>query len=134
MSEIWTKAVPKWFQNLSNIHPGGALEATWEPPLKQGASKTSLLTILAPTTFEGAANHHLFDDFLEHRFGMPFGTQFYYFGSLLGSLLETISVTFLAFWHRFLDPPKTAKKEGILCSVLAQCCTLPPLLGLLPPS
>ena len=40
--------VPKWSQNLSKIDPGGALEATWEPPLKQGASKTSFLMILAP--------------------------------------------------------------------------------------
>ena len=48
MSEKLTNMVPKWTQNLSKIDPGGALEATWEPPLKQGASKTSLLTILAP--------------------------------------------------------------------------------------
>ena len=40
--------VPKWFQNFSKIDPGGALEASWETPLKQGASKTSFLTILAP--------------------------------------------------------------------------------------
>ena len=38
----------KWFQNLSKIDPGGALEASWEPPLKQCAYKTSFLTILAP--------------------------------------------------------------------------------------
>ena len=31
---------PKWSQNLSKIDPGGGLEATWEPPLNQGASKT----------------------------------------------------------------------------------------------
>ena len=48
MSEKLTKMVPKWSQNLSKIDPGGALEATWEPPLKQGASKTSFLMILAP--------------------------------------------------------------------------------------
>ena len=47
-SEKLMKMVPKWSQNLSKIDPGGGLEATWEPPLKQGASKTSLLTILAP--------------------------------------------------------------------------------------
>jgi len=35
------KMVPKLSQNLSKIDPGGALEASWEPPLKQGASKTS---------------------------------------------------------------------------------------------
>ena len=40
--------VPKWSQNLSKIDPGRALEASWEPPLKQGASKTSFVTILAP--------------------------------------------------------------------------------------
>ena len=43
-----TKMVPKESQNLSKIEPGGALEASWEPPLKQGASKTSFLTIWAP--------------------------------------------------------------------------------------
>ena len=48
MLEKLTKMVPKWSQNLSKIDPGGGLEATWEPSLKQGASKTSLLTILAP--------------------------------------------------------------------------------------
>ena len=48
MSEKLTSMVPKWFQKLSKIDPGGGLEATWEPPLKQGASKTSLLTSLAP--------------------------------------------------------------------------------------
>ena len=48
MLEKLTKMIPKWSQNLSKIDPGGGLEATWEPPLKQGASKTSLLTILAP--------------------------------------------------------------------------------------
>ena len=48
MLEKLSKIVPKWSQNLSKINPGGALEASWEPPLKQGASKTSFLTILAP--------------------------------------------------------------------------------------
>ena len=47
-SEKLMEMVPKWSQNLSKIDPGGGLEATWEPPLKQGASKTSLLTILTP--------------------------------------------------------------------------------------
>ena len=42
------KMVPKWSQNLSKIDPGGALETSWEPPSKQGASKTWLLMILAP--------------------------------------------------------------------------------------
>ena len=48
MLEKLTEMVPKWSQNPSKIDPGGALEATWEPPLKQGASKTSCLMILAP--------------------------------------------------------------------------------------
>ena len=39
MLENLTKLLPTWSQNLSKIDPGGALEATWEPPLKQGASK-----------------------------------------------------------------------------------------------
>ena len=39
--------VPKSSENLSKIDPGGALEATWEPLLKQGASNTSCLTILS---------------------------------------------------------------------------------------
>ena len=43
-----TKMVPKWSQNLSKIDPGGALEATWEPLLKEGVPKTSFLKILAP--------------------------------------------------------------------------------------
>ena len=47
MSEKLTKMVPKWSQNLSKIDPGGGLEATWEPPLKQGASKTSFLMSLS---------------------------------------------------------------------------------------
>ena len=48
MLEKLKKMVPKWTRNTSKIDPGGALEASWEPPLKQGASKTSFLTILAP--------------------------------------------------------------------------------------
>ena len=48
MLEKLTNMVPKWSQNLSKIDPGGALEDSWEPPLKQGASKTSFLTILTP--------------------------------------------------------------------------------------
>ena len=48
MLEQLTNMVPKLSQNLSKIDPGGGLEATWEPPLKQGASKTSFLMILAP--------------------------------------------------------------------------------------
>ena len=59
------KIVPKLFQKLSKIDPGGGLEATWEPPLKQGASKTSFLTILAP-----------FWDPLWDQFGVMFGIMF----------------------------------------------------------
>ena len=44
MLEKLTKMVPTWSPNLLD----GVLEATWEPPLKQGASKTSFLMILAP--------------------------------------------------------------------------------------
>ena len=39
MSEELMNMISKWSQNLSKIDPGGALEATWEPPLKQSASK-----------------------------------------------------------------------------------------------
>ena len=39
---------PKMVPKLSKINPGGALEASWEPALQHGASKTSFLTILAP--------------------------------------------------------------------------------------
>ena len=47
MSDKLPKMVPKWSQNPSKIDPGAALDATWEPPLKQGASKTSFFMILA---------------------------------------------------------------------------------------
>ena len=59
------KMFPKWFQNLSKIDPGGGLEATWEPPLKQGAFKTSLFMILAP-----------FWDPLWDQFGFILGIMF----------------------------------------------------------
>ena len=48
MFEKLTNMIPTWSPNLSKIDPGGALEAAWEPPLKQDASKTSFLMILAP--------------------------------------------------------------------------------------
>ena len=67
MSEKLTKMIPKWSQNLSEIDPGGALEATWEPPLKQGASKTSFLMILAPIW-----------DPLWDQFGLILGIMFFY--------------------------------------------------------
>ena len=44
--EKLTKMVPKWSQNLSKIDPGGGLEASWEPPLKQGASNDDFDSIL----------------------------------------------------------------------------------------
>ena len=62
-----TNMDPKWSQNLSKIDPGGALEATWEPPLKQGAQDLT------------------FDDFgsnlgpLWDQFGLILGTMFLMF-------------------------------------------------------
>ena len=94
MWEKLTKMVPKWSQNLSKIDPGGALEASWEPLLKQGASKTSFLTILAP-----------FWDPLWDHFGVILGIMFLMF-----------------FWSAFLmalasiwapkTPPKWDPKGG----------------------
>ena len=66
MSEKLTKMVPKWSEHLSRIDPGGALEATREPPLKQGASKTSFLMIWAPCW-----------DPLWNQFGLILGHHFY---------------------------------------------------------
>ena len=66
MSDKLTNMVPKWSQNLSKIDPGGGLEASWEPPLKQGASKTSFLMILAP-----------FWDPLWDHFGLILGIIFF---------------------------------------------------------
>ena len=68
MLEKLPKMVPKWSQNLSKIDPEGGLEASWEPPLKQGASKTSCLTILAP-----------FWDSLWDQFGLMLGIIFLMF-------------------------------------------------------
>ena len=74
MLDKLTKMVPKWSQNLSKIDPGGGLEATWEPPLKQGASKTSFLMILAPFwdphlgPVWAHCGHHFFDVFSEVAF------------------------------------------------------------------
>ena len=76
-SENGSKMAPKWSQHLSKIDPGGPLEATWEPPLKQGASKTSFLTILAPfwdplwDQFGLILGHHAFDVFFEMAFCKP---------------------------------------------------------------
>ena len=84
MLEKLTKLVPKLSQNLSKIDPGGALEASWEPPLKQGASKTSFLTILAPFWDPHLGpvwahfGHHIFDVFLKWLFdglGLHLGSQ-----------------------------------------------------------
>ena len=79
--------VPKWSQNLSKIDPGWALEATWEPPLKQGAPKTSFLTILAP-----------FWDPLWDQFGLVLGIIFWCF----------FEVAFWWPWPPF-GLPKTSK-------------------------
>ena len=65
MLEKLTNMIPTWSQHLSKIDPGGALEATWEPPLKQGAYKTSCLTIVAP-----------FWDPLWDQFGLMLGIVF----------------------------------------------------------
>ena len=68
MLEKLTKMVPKWSQNLSKIDPGEGLEASWELSLKQGASKTSFLMILAP-----------FWDPLWDHFGLMLGIIFLMF-------------------------------------------------------
>ena len=74
ISEKLTNMVPKWSQNLSKIEPGGSLDATWEPSLKQDASKTSFLTILAPFwdphlgPVWGHFGHHVFYVFLKWLF------------------------------------------------------------------
>ena len=60
--------VPQLSQKLSKIDPGGGLEATWEPPLKQGASKTSCLMIVAP-----------FWEPLWDQFGLMLGIIFFCF-------------------------------------------------------
>ena len=71
--EKLTNVVPKWSQNLSKIDPGGALEASWEPPLKQGASKTYVWRFwLHVGTHLGPVwahfGHHVFDVFLKGLF------------------------------------------------------------------
>ena len=45
--ENLSNMVRKLSQDTSQIDLEGALEAAWEPPLKQGASKISFLTMLA---------------------------------------------------------------------------------------
>ena len=87
--------------------------------MKQGAKDTSYQKVkielslqpeLDPEGCGGVENHHFFDAFLESSFGMAFGAHFYDFSSLLGSLLETIFVTFwVPFLHQFLDPLKASK-------------------------
>ena len=57
---------------------------------------------LDPEGCGGAENDHMFDVFLEPSFESALGTHFDDFGSLLGSLLETIWVTFgVPFSQRF---------------------------------
>ena len=95
----------------------------------------SLQPELDPERCGGAEHHNFFDVFLEPCFGMAVGTHFDDFGSLLGSLLDTILITFwVPFLHRFLDPLKTSKNGGGPLAVLPLMDTLSPLLGLLPPS
>ena len=45
---FWIPFLHRFLDPPKTSKNGGGLEATWEPPLKQGASKTSFLTILAP--------------------------------------------------------------------------------------
>ena len=66
--EKLTKIVPKWSQHLSKIDLGGALEASWEPPLQQDASKTSFLAMVTP-----------FRESLWDQFGLIFGIIVYTF-------------------------------------------------------
>ena len=87
MSEKLTKMVPNGSKNLSKIDPGGGLEATWEPPLKQGASKTSLLTILAPIW-----------DPLWDQFGFML---ILLWNPVLGGRLDSILITLAFFWGPF---------------------------------
>ncbi len=97
-----------------------ALASIWAPKTQKGAKDTSYQKVkielslqpeLDPEGCGGAENHHLFDVFLEPHFRMAFGAHYDDFGLLLGSLLETILVTFwVPFLYRFLDPLKTSKK------------------------
>ena len=65
----------------------------------------SLQPELDPEGCGGAENHDFFDVFLEPCFEKDLGAHFDDFGSLLGSPLETILVTFwvpfLAIWGPF---------------------------------
>ena len=64
-------------------------------------------------TFRGAENDHFLVFILEPCFERALGAHFCDFDSLLGSLLETILVTFgVPFLHRFLDTLKTSKSEA----------------------
>ena len=93
----------------------------------------SLQPELDPEGCGGAENQHFFNVFLEPHFRMAFGAHYDDFGSLSGSLLETILVTFwVPFLHRFLDPPKTAKNGGAGLLRPPSNRHAPPLLGLLP--
>ena len=81
----------------------------------------SLQPELDPEGCGGAENHDFFNVFLEPSFGRALGAHFGDFGSLLGSLLDTISITFwVPFLHRFLDSQKTSKNGGGAGSALAQ--------------
>ena len=80
MLQKLTKMVPKWFQNLSKIDPGGALEAAWEPPLKQDLIFDNFGSILGPPLGPvwGHFGHHVFYVFLKWLFdglGLHLGSQ-----------------------------------------------------------
>ena len=76
---------------------------------------------------QGCWKWSFFDVFLEPCFEKAFGPHFNDFCSLLGSLLETILLTFgVQFLHRFLDPLKTSKKGGSLGSRPGSIVHAPP--------
>ena len=72
--------VPKWSQNLSKIDPGGGLEATWEPPLKQGVSKISFLMTWAykdvPEMTKGLSEAYISAGNRNEAFVFPVGLAF----------------------------------------------------------
>ena len=78
-------------------------------------------------TFRGAEQCIFLLFFLKPYFGRALGSNFNDFGSLLGSLLDPILVTFLApILRQFLDPLNTSKKWGYPPPILSQQYTLPP--------
>ena len=102
--------VPKHLQNETQK---GAKDTSYQ----KVKIELSLQPELDPEGCGGAENHHFFDEFLEHHFGMVSGTHFGDFGTLLGSLLAPteapFGTPFLMFSRGFLGrgsnalPPKT---------------------------